>query len=61
MRSSEVFRLGYRPHWDDKVTEELLKEGWAEHVPQRFIKERSRTMVDRFNDVFTLEGQMTGY
>ena len=49
------------PHWDDETTEHLMVEGWEEHMPQRFINARSRSMPERLRDVLRLEGQMTGY
>ncbi len=49
------------PHWDDETTENLLVEGWDDHVSQEFINERCRSMPQRLRDVIKAEGQMTGF
>ena len=48
------------PYWDDETTENLLVEGWEDHMPQLFINEKCRSMPERLWDVIDLKGQMIG-
>ena len=47
-------------HWDDEITIELIREGWAE-VKQSFINRIVNQMPDRLRAVIDGNGAMTSY
>lgn len=46
-----------RPHWDDELVDEMVREAWAD-LPQKWVNKLVNSMPQRLQDVITSGGQL---